>query len=408
MRNSLLIKILFTLLLFAQTIMVEAQRKVGYMPSWAGDANTIQYSKLTHINYAFALPLSDGSIKPIDNPAKLQTIVSKAHAAGVKVLIAIGGWSDAGNLLDPTFETLAGNATSRNRFISAAMNIVNTYGLDGIDIDWEYPDAGQSSNNFDALMTGLSNQLKPAGKLLSAAVIGNGGQGDGVSSTVLSAVDYLNIMSYDANNYDHATFSYATQCLSYWTGRGLPKNKANMGVPFYGRPSWSSYATLVSQGADPNADFFNGNGYNGIVTIKQKAQYVKDNAYGGIMIWELSQDLFDNRSLLSAIHSILGTSTPPPPTTQSPYGGTAANIPGTIQAENYDLGGALAYTTIQLATQVALTVQTMWTLKHVLKEVITWVGLLQENGQNILLMLLLEHTKLMLVLRRRQLVNLSE
>lgn len=319
-------------------LQVAAQRIIGYMPSWAGDANSIQYSKLSHINYAFALPTSDGSIKAIDNPSKLQTIVSRAHAQGTKVLIAVGGWSDNGVPLDPTFEALASNATSRARFVTACMSLVNQYGLDGVDIDWEYPDAGQSSNNFDQLMTALSAQLKPQGKLLTAAVIGNGGQGAGVSATVFSLVDWLNIMAYDASDFQHSTYDYALQCLSYWSGRGLAKSKISLGVPFYGRPTWESYASLVNRGADPNQDVFGNVGYNGIPTIKKKTQYVKDNAYGGIMIWELSQDLGNTNSLLSAIYSVVGTVTPPP-VPQSPYAGTAAAIPGKIEAERYDLGG---------------------------------------------------------------------
>ncbi len=330
---------LLALLVTGVFTQANAQRIIGYMPSWAGDANTIQYSKLSHINYAFALPNSDGSIKAIDNPGKLQTIVSKAHAQGTKVLIAIGGWSDAGTILDPTFENFAGNATSRARFVSAAMNLVNQYGLDGVDIDWEYPDAGQSSTNFDLLMTALSDQLKPQGKLLTAAVIGNGNQGGGIPSSVFSKIDWLNIMSYDANDFQHSTYDYALQCLTYWSGRGLAKSKISLGVPFYGRPSWESYAALVGRGADPNQDVFGNVGYNGIPTIKRKTQYVKDNGYGGMMIWELSQDLNNQNSLLSAMYSITGTVTPPPPVTQSPYAGVTAAIPGKIEAEKYDLGG---------------------------------------------------------------------
>jgi len=316
------------------------QRIVGYMPSWAGDANAIQYSKLSHINYSFALPLSDGSIKPIDNPGKLQTIVSKAHAQGTKVLIAVGGWSDGGVLLDPTFETLAANATSRTRFVNACMSIVNTYNLDGVDIDWEYPDAGQSATNFDLLMTALSAQLKPQGKLLTAAVIGNGTQANGIPSSSFSKIDFLNVMSYDANNFQHSTFDYALQCLNYWTGRGMAKGKISLGVPFYGRPSWESYAQLVGRGANPNLDVFGNVGYNGINTIKQKTQYVKDNGFGGMMIWEISQDLNNQNSLLSAMYSVLGSVTPPPPpATRSPFGGIRWSIPGKIEAENYDNGG---------------------------------------------------------------------
>ena len=46
--------------------------------------------------------------------------------------------------------------------------------------------------------------------------------------------------------------------------------------------------------------------YNGIPTIKKKCQYVKDNGYGGIMIWELGQDSTTTKySLLNAIKEVL-------------------------------------------------------------------------------------------------------
>ncbi|HLZ86143.1 MAG TPA: hypothetical protein VKQ52_02835, partial [Puia sp.] len=40
---------------------------MGYLPSWSGSVSSIPFSKLTHINYAFALPNSDGSYQAIDN-----------------------------------------------------------------------------------------------------------------------------------------------------------------------------------------------------------------------------------------------------------------------------------------------------------------------------------------------------
>jgi chitinase len=333
------LKIIFGLLFILCAIAAQAQqlRKIGYETSWSGDANSIQYDKLTHINYAFAIPQSTGSLYAVDNGAKLSSIVSQAHAQGVKVLIAIGGWSNQGVPLDPTFETLAASSSGIANFVNDAMYIVNTYNLDGVDIDWEYPNAGTSSDNYTNLMTALANRLHPAGKLLSAAVVGSGSQGDGVSSTVLNTIDHLNVMAYDANNYDHSTYDYALGCLNYWTGRGIAKNKIVLGVPFYGRPSYATYAALLSQGADPNADTFNGNGYNGKVTIANKASYVKSNGYGGIMAWELSGDATGANSLVTVISNTLGTSNPPPP--EGPYNGNVLSLPGRLEAENYDVGG---------------------------------------------------------------------
>src|SRR5581483_12158151 len=87
---------------------------VGYMPSWSGSVSAIQYSKLTHINYAFLLPNANGSLQAIDNSSKLQSLVAYGHSNNVKVCISVGGWNN-GN--DSAFETLASNATTRATFV---------------------------------------------------------------------------------------------------------------------------------------------------------------------------------------------------------------------------------------------------------------------------------------------------
>jgi chitodextrinase len=314
------------------------------MPSWSGDVNAIQYSKLTHINYAFLLPTGSGGLQPIENASKLQNLVSLGHANGVKVLIAVGGWNNGD---DSGFESLAANSGSRNAFVTNILQFVNQYGLDGVDIDWEYPDQGASANNFVALMTQLSSALHAQGKLLTAAVVGTGGES--ILPSVFSQVDFLNLMAYDFNNFDHSTYNYASQSLSYWKGKGLPAAKAVLGVPFYGRPSWESYAALIGRGASPYADTYNGVGYNGITTIKSKT----DLAYtqgGGIMMWELSQDAAGTYSLLSAIHEEVlangggGGNQAPSVNITSPAANASFTAPATVSitAAASDADGSIA------------------------------------------------------------------
>jgi hypothetical protein len=295
-------RIAFLLLSFFIAQFVSAQfRVIGYVTSWSGSVSAIQFDKLTHVNYAFLLPTNTGGIQAIDNPSKLQSLVSAAHANGVKVMISVGGWND-GN--DSGFEGLAANGTYRTNFVNNMISFVNQYGLDGVDIDWEYPDDGASANNYVALMTQLSNEMHSRGKLLTAAVVGTGG--NSILSSVFNVVDFLNLMAYDFNNFDHSTYNYATQSINYWKGRGLPANKCVLGVPFYGRPSWETYAQLVARGADPYADVFQGVGYNGITTIKNKTNLAFDQG-SGIMIWELSGDVTGANSLVSAIHEVVLT-----------------------------------------------------------------------------------------------------
>ena len=284
-----------------------AQKVIAYATYWSGTASDIQYSKITHINYSFAIPDVDGHLKPLQGTSKLQQIVTSAHAVGGKVLIAIGGWSENGTPLDSRFEAIGANATYRTNLVNDAVALVNQYNLDGVDIDWEYPDAGSSANNFEALMTQLYNTLHPNGKLLTAAVGGSSYSGGGINGTVKNVVDWLNVMCYDYNTYQHATYADAVAGIQYYQGKGFPNSQIAMGVPFYGRDSWEAYSVLVGRGADPYADTYAGVGYNGINTIAQKSNYVKDNGLAGVMIWEISQDLNNEYSLVSTIYNTLGT-----------------------------------------------------------------------------------------------------
>ncbi|WP_025145632.1 glycosyl hydrolase family 18 protein [Pedobacter jeongneungensis] len=276
-------------------------RVVGYMPSWAGAVNQIQFSKLTHVNYAFVLPNSTGGLQPVENPSKLQSLVSSGHAAGVKVLIAVGGWNN-GN--DSAFESLAANSTYRTNFTNNMISFVSQYNLDGVDIDWEYPDNGSSANNYTLLMQQLSTALHNNGKLLTAAVVSeNGGS---IQNAVFTAVDFLNLMAYDGGGANHSTYNYAVNSINYWQGRGLSAAKTTLGVPFYGRSSSSylDYKDILAQGGSPNSDTFGNIGYNGIPTIKSKTNLAYDRT-GGIMIWDLNADATGGNSLLSAINEAI-------------------------------------------------------------------------------------------------------
>lgn len=310
---------------------------VGYMPSWSGAATDIQYSKMTHINYAFIRPTTTGGLTALDNPQKLRDIVSLAHANGVLVGIAVGGWSELNNT---DFQTMAANGNYRTAFINNLISFINTYSLDGVDIDWEYPIDGQDPNNFSTLMSELGNAMHSRGKFLTAAVSAQGYYANGVLGTVFPSVDFLNLMVYDGGSgADHSPYSLAVSSLDYWLNtRGLPASKAVLGLPFYARPSWKSFKQLVSEGANANSDTYNGDYYNGIATIKSKTNLAFDRNIAGVMMWELSQDAVGANSLVTAIRQVIdernGT-----PQTQSPYGGTVRSIPGTIEAEHYDLGG---------------------------------------------------------------------
>jgi len=293
--KKLLLLLTLHCILFAA---VQAQKSsfpvIGYYASWSGEPEDIQYDKLTQVNFSFAFPNSDGTVRLTDTD-KLMTLVELAHEQQVKVYLAIGGWDlGEGGGNDAIFETMASKETSRKKFAASLLFLLKEYELDGIDIDWEYPD---SKENFLLLMKEIYPALQAKNKKISVAVAGEGEHGDGISAESFQYFDYLNIMAYDGGT-PHSPYSYAVKCLDYWSAKGCPKEKIILGLPFYGKDPNTDYKVILE--GDPNAysmDQLDDVHYNGIPTIQKKTLLAKERA-AGVMIWELSQDSNNKYSLL--------------------------------------------------------------------------------------------------------------
>ena len=105
----------------------------------------------THIIFAFAKVEWDftaAASDPADLPSGPQggyygrVKKLKEKQPDLKILLSFGGWS-AGTTI---FKQMASNARTRKKFIDAAIKFIDQYGFDGIDIDWEYPDASDKAN----------------------------------------------------------------------------------------------------------------------------------------------------------------------------------------------------------------------------------------------------------------------
>ena len=279
-----------------ETPMPEATFRVIAYVTAGITPETIPYDRLTHINYAFLIPNSDGTFAPFANGWKLKNIASQAHAADVQVLISVGGWG-----WEKEFEAMAAESATRAAFVQNLTEFVAEYDLDGADIDWEYPQPGPSSQNFLALIQAL--RVAMPDKLLTTAVVSYGDNAEGILSETFPIFDFVNVMTYDGP--DHGTMSQFQTGLDYWQGRGLSPEKTVMGVPFYSRPSEAIYRKIIE--ADPQAAYadtieWNGvtNQYNGIPTIQNKTEIAMERA-GGIMFWTLDHDAVGDLSLLKAI-----------------------------------------------------------------------------------------------------------
>ncbi|EKD16502.1 extracellular chitinase [Drepanopeziza brunnea f. sp. 'multigermtubi' MB_m1] len=174
---------------------------------------------------------------------------------GVKILVAIGGWGDTEG-----FRKGAATEESRKDYAKNLVDMVNTLGFDGIDIDWEYP-GGNGYDYKQVPNSDLTSEIETyplllkeikcalAGKELSIAVPGL--ERDMIAYTpesspaIWEAVDYVNLMTYDLmNRRDNVTKHHADvvgslAAVDYYIGTlGLPPAKAVLGVPFYAK--WAS------------------------------------------------------------------------------------------------------------------------------------------------------------------------
>ncbi|KAF9315385.1 hypothetical protein BG003_003093 [Podila horticola] len=233
---------------------------VAYWTDWTAGSmppEAIPFDKVTHINYAFAIVRPD--FRPVfETDYLLNRVVREAHAKGVKVLMSIGGWTGS-----QYFSPLAATKQGRKTFIDGAVQFVQEYNLDGIDIDWEYPgrlgsacntfDEKNDANNFLILLQELRAAFRelPRGDQLEISLAtrivpfdGPDGQLTDVSEFA-KVVNHINVMAYDINgswgSVTGANAPLAGSGLTYeggasaWINAGFPAEQINMGVPFYGR-----------------------------------------------------------------------------------------------------------------------------------------------------------------------------
>ena len=168
----------------------------GYWPAWQGapdfsDDKCLPMESLTHINFAFAGIGQDGSLQLKNVPTLLAWTQQKENNPNLKVILSVGGGSGP-----KKFQTMTSTSALMRKFAETTAATVHKYGLDGIDIDWEFPEANEGQR-FLALMTALREVL-PSPLQISAALP----TGDWVMSHLPMAelaeqIDFLNLMAYD-------------------------------------------------------------------------------------------------------------------------------------------------------------------------------------------------------------------
>lgn len=354
-------------------------RVIAYVTQWdwpgtddpmvEGDAvSGVDLSSVTHINYAFGHIVnaqgsnySNGFTGAVDvpDPDKLRALVKlKEQKPDLKVLLSVGGWGMDG------FCPIVNDPQLRQNFVKSCTEIMKEYGLDGIDLDYEYP--GTSGDALDKLVcphaVAEGGADETNGHIDGDAylelfkdfrnyeefgwdhllTIASGVGYDWMCSVSIGEyanyLDFINIMCYDLfgdwedhSNFNANLYPSLTNALSYdvvcnrLAYRGYPRDIMNIGIPIYGRDrvstgaaSWLTYdqiADLIDQGLvsnlDPTTKASLATGtvdgrkyeitYDGLEDIKLKTEWIQDNGFGGAMYWDYSNDYKHDSVLTKAV-----------------------------------------------------------------------------------------------------------
>ncbi len=276
----------------------------GWFASWRADPDSVSMAGVDDVFYAFASPTAAGGLDTIPRPDRLRALVARGRAEGFGVHLSIGGWNDGD---DAAFETLAADSTARAAFARAVAGVVEEYGLDGVDIDWEHPDPGPSARNFVALLRVLADSLHSIDAELSMSVAGAWAWGgEGVPAEAFGLVDRAHLMAYSGGyGPNHSSFRYARSAIDIYLDAGAPASKLYLGVPFFGlTPGGDSrlYREIVADDRDAaNRDSVGGFYYNGAETLRRKVRLARDEGLAGVMAWDLTADAEGDAALLRVL-----------------------------------------------------------------------------------------------------------
>ncbi|MGD0990355.1 MAG: glycosyl hydrolase family 18 protein [Candidatus Sulfotelmatobacter sp.] len=363
LRRLLPLLLVLTPLLHAQTPRLLAY--YGYWDQWNTPPYTaanIPYSQLTHIVHANIGPANkaDGSLAV---PADFlePKLISRAHAAGVKVEICISGSAYL-------FVVIDADPTLRATFAQNIANFAIANGYDGVDFDYEVPYSEEQADNFTQLVKDLRN-LMPAGQYLISAAVSSSPGGYGVYDFpgLTPLLDFYNVMTYDfhgawTNHSGHNSPLYLspldpgqegsldTSTTNFLSIYAVPAAQINLGTAFYGYAfdveglwtfcknqqlcgnqgaptvTYAQVEQLIKLGGwteswddladapyllDANFPTFGFITYDNPTSTTEKVQYALGKQHlGGVFMWELSQDYNGaTQPLLDAMSSALEEST---------------------------------------------------------------------------------------------------
>lgn len=287
-----------------------------FMPQEMPDA-----TYLTHINYAFGHVNETFDGVYIPDPKQFHEVADlKKKYPHLKVVLSIGGWGSG------RFSEMVSDPACRASFAKDCKRVMDEYGIDGIDIDWEYPTqdiagisaAPTDTDNYTLMMKDIREAIGPDA-ILSQATCGFGRFID--FKNVDQYMSYTNVMSYDLgwvpyhnsplfpSKFADPSQLSVSECIDAHLAAGISPEKLVIGLPFYGHGEkdfprgvdvtkahllpgytyhWDEEGQVPYLTNDKTGEF--AFGYENEKSLAIKAQYAIDKGLRGAMYWSYNGD----------------------------------------------------------------------------------------------------------------------
>lgn len=300
---------------------------------------------MTHINYAFAeLYVKDGvyqGFKLQGSEDRFRQVVAlKKKNPKLKISLSFSHTvTNSDNAQGGGFSALAKSDEYRKAFAKDCRDFCSKWGIDGIDIDWEFPGLSWSGHACDPsvdvenhvlLMKQLRETLGTRYLLTYAGYVKDVIESDGGRKYIDIAevdpyVDFVNVMTYDMDAAPHhqsalkdkSAYYDCERAIKSYTDAGVAASKLVLGIPFYGRHSFDGSPSAIDYNKiilldknDYKIDNWDSDasvpyvtykgayycGYDNEKSIAIKGDWIRGLGMKGMMYWDYNAD--DNQHTL--------------------------------------------------------------------------------------------------------------
>ena len=244
-------------------------------------AANIPQGYFTHLNLAFLIiDPATFEVAGMDNYTQAQygdLATLKKKQPGLQTWISVGGYSfnDPGPT-NTTFSSLVASTANQTVFFKSLISFMDQYGIDGVDIDWEYPGSAEREGkpedvkNYVTFLQNLRSALDAAGNITRLGLTITTPASYYYLKTfdlvnIAPVIDWFNVMTYDYHGvWDasktvaaHTNLSEISETMDLFWRNSIDPEKVTLGLGFYGRSfTLAPNATTCSGGICPPGTSF--------------------------------------------------------------------------------------------------------------------------------------------------------